>query len=237
MKIYYDFHIHSCLSPCGDNDMTPNNIVNMAALKGLDAIAITDHNCGENVQAAIEAAKELPLMVIPGMEIETSEEIHMVALFKDVKSLYKMQEIVEKDLPPIKNKPAIFGEQIIMDKNDKIIDFKEQFLITACGLDIFEVTKKVREIGGVIFPAHIDKSSYSVLSNLGLIPEELSFPTVEIKKKPIPQNLIDMGICDKYNTLCNSDAHYLWDISEKENYIECETGEIEDILHKISSCI
>ncbi|MBQ6894110.1 MAG: PHP domain-containing protein, partial [Clostridia bacterium] len=87
MKVYYDFHIHSCLSPCGDNDMTPNNIVNMSALKGLDAIAITDHNCGENAKAAIEAAKELPLTVIPGMEIETSEEIHMVALFPDVSSL------------------------------------------------------------------------------------------------------------------------------------------------------
>ena len=235
--IYYDFHIHSCLSPCGDNDMTPNNIVNMAALKGLDAIAITDHNCGENAQAAIEAAKELPLTVIPGMEIETSEEIHMVALFKDIKSLYKMQEIVEANLPPIKNKPAIFGEQIIMDKNDKIIDFKEQFLITACSLSIFEVTKKVREIGGVVFPAHIDKSSYSVLSNLGSIPEELEFPTVEIKKNPIPQNLVDMGICSRYNILCNSDAHYLWDISEKENYIECNSSKIEDILHKISSCI
>lgn len=236
MKIYYDFHIHSCLSPCGDNDMTPNNIVNMAALKGLDAIAITDHNCGENAQAAIEAAKELPLTVIPGMEIETSEEIHMVALFKDVSSLYKMQEIIAANLPPIKNKPAIFGEQIIMDKNDIIIDFKEQFLITACSLNIFEVSKKVREIGGAVFPAHIDKSSFSVLSNLGSIPDELNFSTVEIKKKPIPQNLIDMGICSKYNTLCNSDAHYLWDISEKENYIECKSNEIEDILHKISFC-
>lgn len=234
MKVYYDFHIHSCLSPCGDNDMTPNNIVNMAAIKGLDAIAITDHNCGENAQAAIEAAKDLPLTVIPGMEIETSEEIHVVALFKDVKSLYQMQEIVEANLPPIKNKPAIFGEQIIMDKNDKIIGFKEQFLITACRLNIFEITKKVREIGGVIFPAHIDKSSYSVLSNLGSIPEELEFSSVEIKKKPIPQNLVDMEICGKYNTLFNSDAHYLWDISEKGNYIECKSNKIEDILHNIS---
>ena len=199
MKIYYDFHIHSCLSPCGDNDMTPNNIVNMAALKGLDAIAVTDHNCGENAQAAIEAAKELPLTVIPGMEIETSEEIHMVALFKDVKSLAHMQEIVASNLPPIKNKPAIFGEQIIMDKNDNVIGFKEQFLITACSMSIFEITKKVREIGGVVFPAHIDKSSYSVLSNLGSIPEELEFSSVEIKNKPIPQNLSDMGICSKYN--------------------------------------
>lgn len=237
MKVYYDFHIHSCLSPCGDNDMTPNNIVNMSALKGLDAIAITDHNCGENAKAAMEAAKELPLTVIPGMEIETSEEIHMVALFPDVSSLMKMQEIVANALPPIKNKPAIFGEQIIMDKHDKIVDFKKQFLITACSLNIFEVAGKVRELGGVVFPAHIDKSSYSVLSNLGSIPEELEFSTVEIKKNPVPQNLCDMGVEAKYNILHNSDAHYLWDISEKENYIDCKSTSIEDILHKISEYI
>ncbi len=237
MKVYYDFHIHSCLSPCGDNDMTPNNIVNMAALKGLDAIAITDHNCGENAKAAIEAAKELPLTVIPGMEIETSEEIHMVALFKDVEALSSMQDIVMSKLPPVKNKPALFGEQIIMDKHDKIIDFKEQFLITACSMNVFETADTVRSLGGVIFPAHIDKSSYSLISNLGSIPEELELTTVEIKKNPIPQNLTDMGICSKYNILHNSDAHYLWDISEKENYIECKSAKTEDILHKISTCI
>jgi len=237
MKVYYDFHIHSCLSPCGDNDMTPNNIVNMAALKGLDAIAITDHNCGHNAKAAIEAAKELPLTVIPGMEIETSEEIHMVALFETVEAMEKMQEVVLSALPPLKNKPALFGEQIIMDKHDNVIDFKEQFLITACGMSIFEVTQKVREFGGVIFPAHIDKSSYSVLSNLGSIPPELEFKTVEIKKKPIPQNLLDDGVVMGLNVLHNSDAHYLWDISEKENYIECKSTDIKDILHNISNGI
>ena len=234
MKVYYDFHIHTCLSPCGDNDMTPNNIVNMAALKGLDAIAITDHNCGHNARAAIEAAKELPLTVIPGMEIETSEEIHMVALFETVEAMEKMQDMVLSKLPPVKNKPALFGEQIIMDKHDKVIDFKEQFLITACSMDIFEVTKNVRTLGGVIFPAHIDKSSYSVLSNLGSIPPELEFKTVEIKKKPIPQSLINDGVVSNFNVLHNSDAHYLWDISEKENYIECKSTEIKDILHNIS---
>ena len=237
MKIYYDFHIHSCLSPCGDNDMTPNNIVNMAAIKGLDAIAITDHNSGENAKAAIEAAGELPLTVIPGMEIETSEEIHMVALFKDTDSLAKMQEIISAHLPGVKNKPALFGEQIIMDKHDKVLGFKEQFLITACSMDIFETVHTVRSLGGVVFPAHIDKSSYSVLSNLGSIPDELEFTTVEIKKNPIPQNLCEMGIDNKYNVLHNSDAHYLWDISEKENFLECKSASIEDILHKISECI
>ena len=104
-------------------------------------------------------------------------------------------------------------------------------------MSIFEVTKKVREFGGVIFPAHIDKSSYSVLSNLGSIPPELEFRTVEVKKKPIPQSLTDGGVVTGLNILHNSDAHYLWDISEKENYIECKSAEIKDILHNISGDI
>jgi len=235
MKIFYDFHIHTCLSPCGDNDMTPNNIVNMSAIKGLDAIAITDHNCAGNVESVIEAASELPLIVIPGMEIETSEEIHMVALFPDLNSLRQMEEIVLSKLPPVKNKPALFGEQIIMDKHDNVIDFKEQFLITACSMNIYDVTTNVRKLGGIIFPAHIDKSSYSILSNLGSIPDELKFSTVEIKNTLIPQSLVDIGIENKYNILHNSDAHYLWDISEKENYIECETNDIKGIFDKISA--
>ena len=121
-----------------------------------------------------------------------------------------------------------------MDKHDNIIDYKEQFLITACKLGISEITKKVRELGGVIFPAHIDKTSYSVISNLGCVPDELEFSSVEVKSNPVPQNIMEMGIPGKYNILCNSDAHYLWDISEKEHFIECDSLEIKDILHKIS---
>ena len=237
MSCYYDLHIHTALSPCGDDDMTPNNVINMSALKGLDVIAVTDHNSAKNVRACVECGRKNGIIVLPGMEIETSEEIHMVALFKDVDTLGEMQDIVLSKLPPVKNKPAIFGEQIIMDKHDRVLGFKEQFLITACSMDVFEVADTVRSLGGVVFPAHIDKSSYSLLSNLGSIPDELKLSTVEVKKNPVPQNLLDMGILDKYNVLHNSDAHYLWDISEKENYIECKSAKIEDILYKISTCI
>ncbi len=234
MKIFYDFHIHTCLSPCGDSDMTPNNIVNMAAIKGLDAIAITDHNCGYNAAAAIKAAEALPLTVIPGMEIESSEDIHLVALFPDVHSMEQMQKTVISKLPPIKNKPDIFGEQLVMDDKDNVILNEERFLITACSMSAYEVVSKVRELGGVVIPAHVDKSSYSMVSNLGVIPDDLNFKYVEIKNKPIPNHIVEMGIPDKYSVLHNSDAHYLWDISERENYIECSSPSTADILHKLS---
>ena len=234
MKLYYDFHIHTCLSPCGDNDMTPNNIVNMASLKGLDAIAITDHNCAFNASACIEAAKDLPLTVIPGMEIETSEEVHMVALFEDINNLYKMQDMVLDCLPKIKNKPEIFGEQIIMDSQDDVKGFYDAFLITACSMSVYEATKEVRNLNGVIFPAHIDKSSYSIVSNLGTVPKDLDFKTVEIKGNPTPCKFVEEGYESEFFVIHNSDAHYLWDISEKKNYIECKSNDISEILNKIS---
>ncbi len=236
MKIYYDFHIHSCLSPCGDNDMTPNNIVNMALIKGLNAIAITDHNSFHNVEACVEAACGTGLVVIPGMEVETSEEIHVVTLFPDCEAIRRFGQAVTSALPMIKNKPAIFGEQIIMNSDDDIVGFEERFLITATTMSIYDVCKCVKELNGVAICAHIDKSSYSVISSLGCIPDDLDLKTVEVKKKDFFDDLKNAQIKSKYNVVHNSDAHYLWDISEKDNYLECESNTIECILHSLSVC-
>ncbi len=225
MRVHYDFHIHSCLSPCGDEDMTPNNIVNMSILKGLDIIAVTDHNCIGNVRACQEAAKGTNLVVVGGMEIETSEEIHMVVLFENCEALHELENIVSHSLPAIKNKPDIFGQQILMDSEDNFKGFDDRFLITATSLDVISLYKYVSALGGVIFPAHIDKTSYSIISSLGAIPPELKFSAVEIKKSSegikIPDNTI---------VIHNSDAHYLWDISERENYIDINSDNVMDVL-------
>ena len=117
MRLYYDFHIHSGLSPCGDNEMTPNNIVNIAKLYDLDVIALTDHNSALNCEAVMEAGKEIGLLVIPGMELCTSEEVHIVCLFPDLKSAVKFSDYIHSTLPPIRNKPTVFGEQLVFDKN------------------------------------------------------------------------------------------------------------------------
>ncbi len=228
MKAFYDLHIHTCLSPCGDDDMTPNNIVNMALIKGLDAIAITDHNHAGNVVACMEAAKGTNLNVIGGMEVETSEEIHMIVLFEDISKLFMLEKIVWDSLPPISNKPEIFGEQYIMNCADSVISTEKRFLITACAIDVFTLYKLVTDLGGVIFPAHIDKSSYSIISNLGAIPENLDFSAVEVKK-----DAANLSLSKDYILLHNSDAHYLWDISEKEHYIEIDDVNIANILSKL----
>ena len=111
MKLYYDLHIHSALSPCGDMDMTPNNIVNMSIIKGLDIIAVSDHNSVGNVRSCLKVAERSDLVVVPAMEVETSEEVHVLCLFPDIESAEKMAEQVYAALGDIKNRPEIFGDQ------------------------------------------------------------------------------------------------------------------------------
>ncbi len=233
MRVYYDFHIHSALSPCADGDMTPNNIVNMSIIKGLDAIAVTDHNSCGNVRAVIEAAGD-NILVIPGMEIETSEEVHMVALFPDIESAEKMEQILKESAPPIKNRPEIFGNQSYMDKDDNVIGEEERLLVTACGLDIFEVAEKVKGLGGITYPAHIDRESYSVVSNLGFLPPDLPVGSVEITRKSREELSPQYA---EFNIITSSDAHYLGDISEKEYHIDILTKNTVEILAKLENKI
>lgn len=230
-SVAYDLHLHSCLSPCGDEDMTPNNIVNMSLLKGLDVIAITDHNTMGNAKAVMECAEGTNLIVIPGMEIETSEEVHMVCLFKNLSDAYKFWDIVKENMPEIKNKEEIFGRQIYMDKNDEITGIEENLLTVATYLSINDVYENVKNIGGVSFPSHIDKPSYSVISNLGFIPPELKFNTLEIKMKEKKDELVSKHRLLEYKIIHNSDAHYLENISERENFIHIEKKDIEGILN------
>ncbi|MCH5303690.1 MAG: PHP domain-containing protein, partial [Ruminococcus sp.] len=171
MKYFYDLHIHSCLSPCGDMDMTPNNIVNMAKLLGLDVIALTDHNTTLNCEAAIEAGKEIGLVVIPGMELTTSEDIHAVCLFPTLDKALLWNEYVDKNRIKIKNKAEIYGRQVIMNSADEEVGEIEELLLPSSNISIMNAYKKVKEFGGICYPAHIDRDSLSILSVLGEIDE------------------------------------------------------------------
>ncbi len=209
-RFSYDLHMHSCLSPCGDEDMTPHSIAAMAMLNGLDIIALSDHNTARNVPAVIEAAKEWNLTVVPGVEAESAEEVHLLCLFPDAEAALSMGEILEAHLPPINNRPEIFGEQIIMDSRDNRIGSIEKLLINATDLPIEKIKELTLERGGVCIPAHIDRASNSILSNLGFIPKELNFSAVELSKRAP----VEMKEAEGYKVIHNSDAHYLTDISE-----------------------
>lgn len=232
MKLYYDFHIHSALSPCGDNDMTPNNLINMSIIKGLDAVALTDHNACENARAAAAVAGD-KIIFIPGMEVETSEEVHIVTLFPTADAAEEMQRILVDSSPFIPNRPEIFGNQYIMDENDEICGEIDRMLVTASGLDIYTVVAAAKDLGGIAYPAHIDRESYSVLSNLGFIPPDLDISAVEITEKS--RAALEGEYSNRYNIITSSDAHYLWDISERNHYIEVSDASVRGILNAISN--
>ncbi|MBZ4646425.1 MAG: hypothetical protein JG777_1914 [Clostridia bacterium] len=232
MKYFIDLHIHSALSPCADDDMTPNNIVNMAILKNLDFIAITDHNATGNVQAAIECARGKDIIVIPGMEVQSSEEVHMVCLFPTVQAANQMEQLVQQHLPKLDNRPDIFGYQILYDTNDEFVGYNNKLLVTATSLSINVIKNEVEKLGGVTIPSHIDRKSFSIIANLGFIPEELEFSTVEISKctdrdKFLRENP-DIG---RYTIISNSDAHHLYDISEADESIEMADKTIDCLLN------
>ena len=215
MRIYYDLHIHTALSPCAGNDMTPNDIVNMAVLKGLDVIAVTDHNSSKNCRAVMDAAKSSNLLVIPGMELCTAEGIHVLCLLPDIDAAEKFDRTVLEGMPQIKNRLEIFGEQMILDSRDNVIGQEEILLSNDSALSLGEAQKIVLEPSGVCVPAHIDRPSHSIISALGTIPPEYGFKAVEVSKYGNDRDF-DYGM----RILKNSDAHSLGDINEREHFLE-----------------
>ncbi len=210
MSLFYDFHIHSCLSPCAEEDMTPYNLVNLSALMGMQAIALTDHNSCQNCGAAMRAGEEAGITVIPGMELCTSEEVHVVCLFEELKAAEEFSDYVLSTVPPVKNRPEIFGTQLIMDETDKVLGSQDILLTTASGISISNVEKIVVGYGGVCYPAHIDRSSYSVISNLGMITKEMGFEVAEVSPKGDIDALIKQyPILSEMKILTSSDAHRL----------------------------
>lgn len=233
MKLTYDLHIHTALSPCGDNNMTPNNIVNMAQLNELDVIAITDHNTCENVEPIMQLARNSELIVIPGMEVETREEIHIVCLFSNLESAYKMQEIVYKNLPPIHNQSKIFGEQLLMNTNDDVIGKMDRLLVQATELSLNELFKWVQTLKGAFIPAHIDRPSYSIISNLGMIPSNINIQTLEISRHTQYDSY--KKIYPNYSILQSSDSHELGYIGICKQQLEVETKSIQGVLDSINT--
>ena len=222
--LYYDLHLHSCLSPCGDREMTVNNIANMAALKGLSVVALTDHNSCKNCPAFLKAAQSAGIWAIPGMELCTSEEIHLVCLFPRLENAMAFDDYVFRRLPPVPNRPDIFGEQLVLDSQDQVIGQVEPLLINAADISITQVADLMGDVGGAFFPAHIDKASSSVTAVFGLIPEDCGIRAVEYSLNAGEEVIRRLRQCNPMleglPAFYNSDAHYLWDISEPEHTLE-----------------
>lgn len=234
MKLSYDLHIHSCLSPCGDDDMTPANIVGMASLKALDVIALTDHNSSLNCPAFLKHAADYGITAIPGMELCTSEEVHVLCLFETLKAALSFSDFVHSRFLPVRNKPEIFGKQQIMDESDTCCGTEPLLLINSAQISFDEVYALTEAYGGVMIPAHIDRSSNSLLSNLGFVPPDSRFTCFELKNpaeyEQLVQNNPYLAGC---RMISDSDAHYLWDIHEAVNFIEAEDRSARAVLEAL----
>ncbi len=236
LSLSYDLHIHSCLSPCGDNESTPANIVGMAYVKGLDVIALCDHNTSKNCVAAAEVAKAYGKTFICGMEITTEEEVHVVCLMPSLGKALELDEYVNKRIIPVENKPEIFGEQLIMNSDDEITGHENKLLINAASISFSKVFPLVEALGGVAIPAHIDKQSNSLLANLGFIPPDSEFKTVELKNiNNLPELKAKHDYLNGCKVITNSDAHYLGDINEPVNFLHAEENSAEAVIDALKN--
>lgn len=218
-EYYYDLHLHSCLSPCGDEDNTPNNIAGMASLCGIEIAALTDHNTCKNCPAFFEAAERNGIIPVAGMELTTSEDIHAVCLFVELEDAMRFDAYVDTRRFKIKNKPKIFGEQLVLDGEDEVVGVEEFLLTNATSISIEEAPELVRQFGGVCYPAHIDRQSNGIIAILGTLPEEPRFNTVEFRSgDSVSEYTEKFGLSDK-QIVISSDAHYLTDIRDAQNKI------------------
>lgn len=214
----FDLHLHSCLSPCGSDDNTPANLAGTCALAGLDIVALTDHNTTGNCAAFCAAAERYGLLALPGMELTTLEEAHIICLFPDLACASAFDAIVHHRLPPMVNDPAVFGPQVLMDADDRVLGEETALLAGATGIGVYEVAGLVRSFGGTAFPAHIDRPSFSVLSNLGLWDPAMGFPLAEVSKN-CPPDLFDRPDLSGVRHITACDAHYLDQIPDAHQYM------------------
>lgn len=230
-RVSYDLHIHSCLSPCGDMDMTPGNIVGMAMVKELEVIALTDHNSVRNCAPFMNIAKQYGVIAIPGMELTTMEEVHVVCLFEDLNKAMAFDREVYGKLQKVPNCPEIFGQQVMVDEEDEPCGTEDNLLINATDISFDDVWEIVNRYDGVMIPAHIDKNSNSLFSNLGFVPEGSRFTCVEVKNMSNWHKLkAQHPYLERCNVITSSDAHYLENINEPINYLTVREKSIKGVL-------
>lgn len=219
--MFYDFHIHSALSPCGNDDMTPNNIVNMALIKGLNAIAVSDHNSCKQQSVVAKLAKNAGLKYYYGVEVQSKEEVHILCYFLEEEEMSVFQVWMEGLLLPIKNDVNYFGHQYVMNEMDEVIDEEKILLLQSIDASIDEVCAKAHELHGLVVLAHVLDRSNSITTQLGFIPKTLDYDGIEIKKMSDKSKVLKMHpwIDQDGLWLIDSDAHQLMDISEADQAI------------------
>ena len=225
-----DFHIHSALSPCASLEMSPKNIVGKAREVGLDIIAITDHNMVENAIYTHEIGKMNDLLVLPGMELQTVEEIHLLAIFGHSETALDFQRRIYQSLPPVPNNADYFGDQVVVDEEDNIVRFEDKLLLNSVQISLEEAVTLIKSYGGIVIPSHIDSPTFSIISQLGYIPEDLAIDAVEIRDKDKIPEVLPFIMKRGLPFLTSSDAHYLSDIGKRRTRLSLTEACFEAIV-------
>lgn len=220
-KYRYDLHIHSALSPCADDDMTPVNVVATCSALGIDIMAIADHNAIKNVEAALEVGEALGITVVPAFELQTNEDLHLLCLFSDFDRLRAFHKKI--NFTDLKNREDIFGRQLVINSDDEIVEIEESLLLTSAEISESEAYALALRYGGVCVPAHVDRDSFGMIAMLGAIPPYYS--AVEYS-------------CDGDNAhevedifiLHDSDAHTLDSIGKGVHFIDLEEPTAEALI-------
>ena len=217
-----DFHIHSCLSPCASLEMSPAAIVRRAQDVGLDAIALSDHNCGFNLPAFGEICEREGMPCLYGLEATSLEEAHILCLFDQLEKATIWGDRVYESLPNIPNQPGRFGDQPIINADEEILGFAEKFLISASTFSISEMVQQVHALGGLCIPAHIDRQVYGIIAQLGFLPDE-AFDAVELTPKGA------RALARDYPIVRNSDSHQLESIGQAFTPLDIDSLSTEKI--------
>ncbi len=205
-----DLHIHSCLSPCASLDLSPRAIVERARKQGLDIIAITDHNSAKNVEVIMRLGEQKGLKVIPGMEVQSREEIHLLTFFAEWPSAAAWADEVYRHLPDVENNPEHFGDQPVLDLEGNILEFERRLLLNSVSLSLNEISDRVADHGGIVVASHYDKDSFSLISQLGLIPEGVRLDALELSRRAGRRTA--PVLTTSIPQILSSDAHGLDDI-------------------------
>lgn len=211
----YDLHMHTCLSPCADDNMTPATVVGMAKLAGVEAVAITDHNSALNLPAAMAAARAYGVKLLPGIEVNTAEEIHLLCYFETVTRALEFGEKLFAALPEFPYDPQVWGRQIVMNEDDEELYDVKKLLTGAVNMSIYECKAVCEVMGGVVIPAHAEKDSFSLLSVLGFCPDDLDFEAFELKDPSRYDELVSRRLLPPGRRIySSSDAHCIEKIAE-----------------------
>jgi 3',5'-nucleoside bisphosphate phosphatase len=228
-KFECDLHIHSTLSACGSLDMSPRNIVAKAGEAGLNIIAITDHNMVENGRYAFELGCRKGLLVLFGMELQTREEIHLLILFGSYEVALGFQHEMYRLLPDVANDIDYFGDQVVVDEEDNIVRNENRLLLNSVEISLDDAVLRVKALGGLVIPSHIDRSTYSIISQLGYVPDTLPFDALEIVDRDHLRDLLPFIPATYIPLVSFSDAHYLEDIGKRRTMLQLEEATFAEV--------